>query len=556
MLTRHQLYEVYYEGPDSTVQMIENLLQHLAEVQHHVGRSQQIHIDELREKVTQLTKRVKKLKEQLWKEGQLRLQLSRRVAELQAALTSREGHTAEVGQEVPAVRRDSHNSDLPPALDLPAAKAANTIKRTRSLRRRTGRRVGGQPGHLGTTLRRVEQPDQVVVHAPATCAGCAAPLEASMQVGCERRQVFEIPPVHVVVTEHVAETRRCTQCGTRSTGTFPAGVRAPVQYGASVQARAVYLHKYQLLPVARTSEALRDLFGCRLSAATVQRAQHGCAAKLVRTEERIKTALRHSRVIGADETGLRVAGGGAWVHVARTDHLTHYGFDTRRGKDAMDAIGILPQFRGTCVHDANPSYDQYRQCQHGLCHSHLLRELIYVTEVSAEQEPWTRPLRKLLREINAAGARSRAAGEAHLSSAQQEKFLSRYQRLVRRAQKLNPAPPPADKEAPLPQRKVVRLSRPSPIPPLVRRLDERREEILRGMTNLLVPCDNNGSERDLRMLKVQQKIGGCFRTAVGAEVFCRIRGYLSTARKQGHPLLMAIERVLAGKPLHLCPPET
>ena len=194
--------------------MIENLLQHLAEVQRHVGRSQQIHIDELRAKVTQLTARIKKLKSQLWKEGQLTLQLTRRVQELQAALASGEGHTAAALSVTPAKRRDSHNSDLPPGLDLPAAKAANAIKRTRSLRRRTGRRVGGQPGQPGATLRRVAQPDQVVVHAPTTCAGCAAVLDQSTVIRSERRQVFDVPPSSVVVTEHVAQTRRCDRCGT------------------------------------------------------------------------------------------------------------------------------------------------------------------------------------------------------------------------------------------------------------------------------------------------------------------------------------------------------
>src|SRR5205085_329418 len=158
-------------------------------------------------------------------------------------------------------------------------------------------------------------------------------------------------------------------------------VRAPVQYGEGALSRSVYLHLYQPLPVNRTAEPMRDLFGCALSAATVQRAARLSSGKLSRTELRIKAALRDSPVIGVDETGLRVGGGGGYIRVARTERLTHYAFDMRRGKAAMDETGILPRFTGTLVRDGFSSYMWYGQCRHSLCNAHLLRDLVFVEEV-------------------------------------------------------------------------------------------------------------------------------------------------------------------------------
>ena len=172
-----------------------------------------------------------------------------------------------------------------------------------------------------------------------------------------------------------------------------------MQYGAGVLSRAVYFNLYQLLPVARTCETLRDLFACHISQASVQRAARLTSAKLVRTEQRLKAAIRNSAVIGADETGIRVADSGAWVHVARTDHLTHYGFDARRGKAAMDSIGILPHFIGTLVRDGFSSYKWYERCRHSLCNAHLLRDLRFVEELDAAQKTWTTALAELLVKI-------------------------------------------------------------------------------------------------------------------------------------------------------------
>jgi transposase len=326
--------------------------------------------------------------------------------------------------------------------------------------------------------------------------------------------------------------------------TFPASVRAPVQYGVGVFSRSVYLHLYQLIPVARTKETMKDVFKCSISVATIQRASRVSSGKLVKTEQRIKSAIRDSSVTGVDETGLRVAGSGGYIHVARTEHLTHYVYDGRRGKAAMDEIGILPQFTGTLVRDGFSSYKWYEQCRHSLCNVHLLRDLVFVEESSPEQKLWTDPFSKLLLKIKTKVAEAKAE-TAQLSEQAKNDFLRRYDKLVKKAHRLNP-PPKTKVEGDAPKNKL-------PIQPtprnLIKRLQGRRDEVLRFMTDLSVPFDNNGSERDLRMVKLQQKISGCFRTPDGARVFCRVRSYLSTARKQGHSLLYSLERVFNGKPL-------
>ncbi|HYG83146.1 MAG TPA: IS66 family transposase, partial [Pyrinomonadaceae bacterium] len=250
---------------------------------------------------------------------------------------------------------------------------------------------------------------------------------------------------------------------------------------------------------------------------------------MVRSEQRLKAAVRASAVIGVDETGLRVASGNGWIHVARTERLTHFAYDERRGKAAMDDIGILPQFRGTLVRDGYLSYTRFEQCRHSLCNAHLLRELVFIEETSPEQKAWTAPLAKLLLKIKGAAEAARARGEAALDRDEQRAWARRYDFLVKRAERLNPPAAECKGEPGAPQKPVAR-----PTPgKLVARLRRRRDEVLRFMTGLSVPFDNNGSERDLRMVKLQQKTSGCFRTEDGARTFCRVRSYLSTARKQG-----------------------
>jgi transposase len=534
LLSEAHIFKIYDQGVDAIVRLVHRLADRIDELEAQPIRSPQPVIASLSKELARVKQTLARQSQELRAQRQLNNQLLRRIRELE--------HEVEHGAPV---ARDSHNSSLPPSSDPPWKK----VLRTRSLRNRSGLRVGGQPGHRGATLKQSEQPDHIITHTPQTCHGCGTSLAGAEVADTSRRQVFDLPPVKLIVTEYRRETRRCRNCGAQTQAEFPASVRAPAQYGPELLARAAYLNLYQLLPVARTSEAIRDLFGCALSPATIQRAGRFSSGKLVRSEQRIKAAIRESPVAGADETGLRVRGANGWIHVARTEALTHFAYDPRRGCDAMREVGILPQFTGTLVRDGFLSYSRFERCRHSLCNAHLLRDLLYVAETDAKQQVWTKPLAALLIEIKEAATKARAAGQAQLSEETKGAYLRRYNRLVKKADKLNPHPPTDNTGGgDSPKKKRPSLS---PQRRLINRLLRRREQVLRFMTDLSVPFDNNGTERDLRMVKLQQKIGGCFRTADGARDFCRVRSYLSTARKQGHSLLCALERALVGKPLAL-----
>jgi transposase len=355
VLSEAHIYRLYDQGAERVLRLVRQLECRIAEMEALLTRTPQPVIALLSKELTTVKRTLAYKTQELVEQRQLNHQLLLRIRELEA----------DVERPSAPVARDSHNSNLPPSLDPPWRK----VPRTRSLRKKSGRQVGGQHGHRGTTLRQVAHPDQSIVHAPQSCAACGTSLHDAAVVAITRRQVFDLREGRISVVEHRAQTRRCPDCGMTTKASFPLGVRAPVQYGTGVLARATYLNLYQLLPVARTCETMRDLFGCLISQASVQRAGRLCSGKLVRTEQRIKAAVRDSPVIGADETGLRVAGAGAWIHVARTDELTHYGYDRRRGKAAMDEIGILPQFTGTLVRDGWSSYKWYERCHHSLCNA-------------------------------------------------------------------------------------------------------------------------------------------------------------------------------------------
>jgi transposase len=536
LLSEAHIRRLYARGVDSVVRLVHRLADRIDELEAQPTCTPQPVRAALAKELARTKQTLARRDTELLVQQQLNHELLQRLRELE--------HEVERGAPV---MRDSHNSSLPPSSDPPWQKAL----RTKSLRKKSGRRVGGQPGRRGVTLRQAARPDHLITHAPESCPGCGSSLDEAEVISAAHRQVVDLPPARLSVTEHRRETRRCPHCGSTARASFPAGVRAPVQYGPRLLARAAYLNLYQLLPLARTSEALSDLFGCPVSPATVERAGRFSSGKLVGSEQRLKAAIRDSAVLGADETGLRVAGGNGWIHVTRTDGLTHFAYDTRRGRDAMNKVGILPQFKGTLVRDGYHSYASFGQCRHSLCNAHVLRDLVFVEEIDPAQAVWTKPLASLLIKIKEATEEARAAGRAQLSEEVKSAYLRRYDRLIRKADRLNPHPPRAEEdhgEAPKKKRPPL-----SPQRRLVNRLLGRRDEVLRFMSDLAVPFTNNGAERDLRMVKVQQKVSGCFRTAEGARDFCRVRSYLSTARKQGHPPLHALERVLSGKPFAFSP---
>ena len=299
LVDRDYIFTLYQMGVGAVFRYLQQIEQRVEDAEARAACSQAVQLTLLAEELASTKRTLTRKSQQLLAERQLNHQLRRRIRELE--------HEIERGTTT--VERDSHNSSLPPSLDPPWKK----VKRARSLRQRTGLKAGGQPGHMGRTLRQVARPDEIITHAPEVCRGCGRSLRRAQATGCQRRQVFDIREGRTSVTEHRALVICCRKCGASTKAQFPSGVRAPVQYGPGVLVRAGYLHLYQLLPVARTSEAMQDLFGCRVSWATVERAARIFSGKLVRCEQRIKAAIRDSAVVGADETGLRVSGHNAWV---------------------------------------------------------------------------------------------------------------------------------------------------------------------------------------------------------------------------------------------------
>jgi transposase len=451
------------------------------------------------------------------------------VEQLQRALVAL---TARVQELENRLNQDSHNSHKPPSSDGLARG-----KKPKSLRGTSGKPSGGQPGHPGQTLRPVEKPDEFRLYAPSACAHCGTALESVAPCGTERRQVFDLPKLSLFVTEHAAQTKRCPRCHQCTSGAFPAGVAQATQYGADLLALSVYLQTYQLLPFARTRELLQDLFGASLSQGTLARALAEAATRLAPVEEQIRKAVHHSAVVHCDETGIRSEAKLRWLHTAGTERLTFYAVHAKRGRAALDALGVLPDFQGVSVHDAYASYLGYR-ARHALCNAHLLRELIALEEQTPQR--WAEALIRLLLEMKTHVEAARTAEAETLEPGLRSALRSRYNALLAEGRALNPPLPPTGKAG---RRKQT------PAQNLLDRLERHAGAVLAFLYDFAVPFDNNLAERDLRMVKVQQKISGGFRSAEGAVIFCRIRGYVSTLRKQGLHVLSALQSVLLGTPL-------
>src|SRR5256884_5003037 len=368
---------------------------------------------------------------------------------------------------------------------------------------------------------------------------CQYDLHAVVSLAVERRQVIDLPPKRVLVIEHQAHQKCCPACQQISAAAFPDDVRAPVQYGAAIGAVGVYLVQQQLVPYERACEVIEDLMGPSMSVGTLQGLIERCAKQLEPVEQQIKAALCRAEVLHQDETGLYVAGQRHWMHVSATEQLTHYAVHAKRGKEALDAIGMLADFQGVSVHDGWRSYWQYL-CQHGLCNVHHLRELTFLEE--ERQQAWASEMKELLLESKAAVEQARAQGRSSLHPLEVADWKARYQARLSEGYLANPPDPP-----PMTGKKGRRKQ--STARNLLDRLSKHQQAVLLFLDNFAVPFDNSLAERDIRMVKVQQKISGCFRSEAFAVAFCRIRGYLSTLRKQGMAVLTALEQTLIGHPV-------
>jgi transposase len=449
-----------------------------------------------------------------------------RIAELEALV---EGLQAQVADLAARVKQNSKNSSRPPSgdgLGKPAPK---------SLRTKTGRKPGRPEGQPGATMQLTDHPDHVITHEPSCCAGCGTGLDGAQVTGVERRQVTEIPPVRAEVTEHRMLERECPCCGKRTKAGAPAGAAAPVQYGPRAAAIAAYLWHGQFLSRDRACAALAEMFGCAPSPAVISTAARKIAAFISPAIGAIVTALIASQVAHFDETGFRVAGKLAWVHSASAGKYVLVTVHPRRGKQGMDAAGVLPAFTGIACHDAWAPYDTYDGVTgHALCNAHVLRELAAVTETGTPGDViWAKQAIDALLALKKAAEDARAAGHGTIEA----DLLAGHGKYFRDAADagivLNAA-----------RRSALQKKRHA----LAARMQDRAGDYLRFAHDLRVPFDNNPAEQVIRMSKLRIKVSGCMRSITGAEIFCAIRSYLATASRHGIGWLDALTRAAAGDP--------
>jgi transposase len=466
-------------------------------------------------------------------------QLAAVVVEQAAVIEELRAEVVELKAEVADLKwrlaQNSRNSSRPPSSDglsKPAPK---------SLRRPSGRRPGGQQGHPGGHLAKAVIPDEVVDHAPSVCAGCHADLSGAPDVGYHARQVFDLPEIRLAVCEHRARRRRCA-CGHETTAAFPAAVIAAAQYGPRVRALGLYLVSFQHLPYARAAQLLSDWIGAPISTGTLAAFIAQGAEDLQPFLDEVHAQITAAPVAHFDETGARAQGRLRWLFCASTDKATFYWLHDKRGFDGLDHAGVLPHFTGIAVHDGFKPYRRYTHAQHALCNVHHLRELLGIIEQHPDdpQQSWAVRMDRLLRDLHATVQRARASGQDWLDPGELAGYRAAYEQIIALGNHHNPAG-----TIPTGKRGVIKQT---PARNLLARLDEHREQVLRFAHDFRVPFDNNQAERDIRMIKLQQKISGCWRTITGAEQFLALRAYLSTARKNQHPIIDALTALAARDP--------
>jgi transposase len=444
-------------------------------------------------------------------------------AELEARLEKLEAQLA----------KNSTNSSKPPSSD------GLEKPKPKSRREKGKRQTGGQAGHKGKTLEMVASPDDIVRHRVAVCAGCQADLSETQSVRVVKRQVFDMPPMRLQVTEHQAEVKVCRCCQHQTRAAFPADVKAPVQYGANVLAHAAYLNSYHLIPLARVSEWFADCVGQAVSEATIEKAVSQLADAVAPSLDVIYEGLTRSETVHFDETGFRIDKRLAWLHTACTEYLSYYTVHLKRGDEAMLDAGVLPNCHGWAVHDGLKTYFSFETVHHALCNAHHLRELEFAHEYY--NATWAKDMQKLLLKMK------KHDDEQTVTPKRIRDLEAEYDTLIEKGFEAFPIQPrPPDHKGRFAQHPVTNL---------LIRLRDYREAVLAFLHHPEVPFDNNLAERDLRMMKVKQKISGCFRTWQGAEVFAVVRTYLATARKQGISMLQAAYLAFSGTPFIPAIPE-
>lgn len=452
-------------------------------------------------------------------------------------MTQMQGLIAKVQELEARLAKDSSNSSKPPSSD-----GLRKKPKTSSLRGKSGKKPGGQPGHTGRTLEQVSNPNYVEIHSPKACELCQNDLSETAAVRVETRQVFDLPQVAVEVTEHRVEIKLCPCCGHSSKGQFSENVKAPTQYGERVRALSAYFQHQHLIPFERVSQMFEDLYGISLSPGSCHNANKRLFKNLEVFETNLKAHLLACAVLNFDETGIRCEKKLHWVHVTSSATATFYGMHAKRGQEALNDLDILPKFKGVAVHDHWFPYFAYEQVQHGLCNAHHLRELKYVFE--QEKGEWAQKMTTLLLKANKLTDQARNQGEQKMGLEDIEMVRQEYSRIILEGARHYQATTELEIEETAQGSQRAGFN-------LFKRLLRKMDVVLAFIRDLEVPFTNNQAEQDLRMLKVKQKISGCFRSFQGGVISCRIRSYISTARKQGWKILDALIDAIRGSPRSL-----
>jgi len=410
--------------------------------------------------------------------------------------------------------KNSGNSSIPPSQD--------PYRKTKSLRAKSNKPQGGQKGHKGSKLKMVTSPDIIIDHDIDHCDCRGSSLEEVSQ-GYDARQIFDLPPIAIQVTEHRRLHKTCGICGKHNTGKFPQGLVQEAQYGNNLKSLCVYLQNYQMLPFARCREFVSDLTGHHISKGSLSNFQKKCSDSLKGYEQKIKQLLLQSQILHADETGIRLNGKNSWMHVMSNKHISFFAHHLNRGQQAMDDIGLLEHYNGTLVHDRFSSYFSYN-CDHSLCNAHILRNLVYIEETF--DAPWAKRIRELL--VKAKRDKER---NPNLKASYYSKIFKQYTDTIRPVIKAY-------------DRKFKKTDEQR----LAFGLEKHKYLFLRFIKQPQVPFDNNQAERDLRMIKVKQKVSGCFRSQTHAQYFATIRGYISTIKKNKEKVLDNIQKAFLKKP--------
>lgn len=425
--------------------------------------------------------------------------------------------------------QDSHNSSKPPSSD--------GMKRTiSSTRTKSNRPSGGQRGHKGTTLVMKDKPDRTIEHTVDQCS-CGCSLKSVSVRRRHQRQMIDIPMPKIEYTEHQSEEKQCPNCGRITVAPFPEDIEKSIQYGANIKSFAICLIQYQLIPLKRTQEFLRDMFQIEISQGTLLNWTQELHKKVEPAEKEIVEQLKQADIVHADETGIFCENKLNWVHVASTNKLTHFQMHQKRGSEAIDYIGIICSLRGRLIHDFWSAYFKY-DIERGMCNAHLLRELTATYE--NDKQDWALEMKDLLLRIDKRVEQTKMKNKTSLSLQTRQYYKRQYKAFLTIAKSLNPRQesPPGKRGKPK-QTKVYNL---------IERMSDYQDEVLAFMEDFRVPFTNNQAERDFRMMKVKQKISGTFRSREGGDAFCRIRGYISTACKNACSAFDAIIMAFNGNP--------